>query len=296
MLFWANFGVPMEQERYLNEWLVKKDAYANSCTGRKIMFISGSNTLFGVDANLIEKSLGICTVNYGTHAALRFYNLERGKKHLRAGDIVILPLEYQFYTWNHDEFDSELGSYLLGYDKSEIEKFSVIDKLKFIVQQNTKDLAKFAYQRIRQPAKNEGEYSSQYLNINGDMTNNHVDKKLPDSALQSKIGNTVFDSQPVSVDAENELTSFINYCQKNNITVYAAWPNFLWRNNEFTGNDLEGIRSIEAFYKSQNVEILGNYDDCLYDVDLFYDTSYHLNEKGKRIHTEYLIQLLKEKL
>ncbi|MBQ1417510.1 MAG: hypothetical protein IIY91_09450, partial [Selenomonas sp.] len=82
----------------------------------------------------------------------------------------------------------------------------------------------------------------------------------------------------------------------NGIKVYATWPNYLWKEKEFTGKDLDGIHAIEKFYHEHDVEILGNYTDCLYDAELFYDTIYHLNEEGKRIHTDYLIELLKEKL
>lgn len=286
----------MEQERYLDEWLYKKDTYANSISGEKIMFISGSNTLFGVDTERIEKTLDTPTVNYGVHAGLSYYNLDRAKKHLKTGDIVILPLEYSYYTWHHDIFEKAFSTYLIGYASTEIKKLTISDKLKFIAQQSTKDLVKFTYHRIIPPPRTEGAYSSHYLNTNGDMTNNHMDKKLTDNALQSKISNTVFSEQPLTTDAKEELSSFIAYCHDNDITIYAAWPNYLWRDKEFTDKDLEGVHAIEDFYHSQNIEILGNYTDCLYDADLFYDTTYHLNEEGKRIHTDYLINLLKDKL
>ena len=296
LLFFVNLGVPMEQERYVDEWLAKKDAYASSISGRKIIFISGSNTLFGVDTQQIENTLGIPTINYGVHASLFYYTLKRAKEHLAAGDIVILPLEYPYYTWHHDVFDPELSAYLLGYAPSELANLYLSDKLKFIAQQNTKDLATFAYQQIIPAAKNESAYSSQYLNTNGDMTNNHMENKLSDSALQAKSSKAVFKETPLTADAKAELTDFINYCHTNNITIYATWPNFLWNAKEFNGKDLDGIYNIEKFYHEHNVEILGHYTDCLYDVNLFYNTNYHLNDEGKRIHTDYLINLLKEKL
>ena len=168
--------------------------------------------------------------------------------------------------------------------------------LKFTAQQNTIDLAKFAFHRIVPPIKIESGYSSQYLNTNGDMTNNHIEKSYAPSSLKAKIGKEVFKEPPITVDAKSQLTDFINYCQQSNIIIYAAWPNYLWKEKEFSGKDLDGIHAIESFYRDHNVEILGNYNDCLYDAELFYDTIYHLNEEGKRIHTDYLIQLLKEKL
>ena len=260
------------------------------------MFISGSNTLFGVDTERIEKALKIPTVNYGVHAGLFYYNLDRAKKHLKPGDIIILPLEYSYYTWHHDIFGEEFSAYIIGYDSTAIKKLTIFDMLKFTAQQNTIDLAKFTFHRIVPPIRIESGYSSQYLNTNGDMTNNHIEKSYAPSSLKAKIGKDVFKEPPLTVDAKSQLTDFINYCQQNNIIIYAAWPNYLWKEKEFSGKDLDGIHAIEKFYRDHNVEILGNYTDCLYDAELFYDGTYHLNEEGKRIHTDYLIQLLKEKL
>ncbi len=286
----------MEQERYLHEWLAKKDAYASSITGRKIIFISGSNTLFGVDTQRIEKTLGIPTVNYGTHASLLYYNLKRAQKHLKSGDVAILPLEYPYYEWHHDVFDKELAYYWLGYDYAEIKNLSLFEQIKFIAQLNTKDLAKFALQRLIPPTPTEGEYSSQYLNKNGDMTNNFTEKKRSNKALQNTLDQHAFNELPLTADTITVLGSFIDYCQTNNITVYATWPTYLWRTEEFSGTDLRAIQAIEDFYHAHNVEILGIYTDCLYDVNLFYDTRYHLNDEGKRLHTDYLINLLAPKL
>ena len=78
-LFYFNLGIPNAQEKYLNDWYEKKDAYSSSITGKKIMFISGSNTLFGVDTEKIEKEFGIPTVNYGTNVAMSYYTLHRAK-------------------------------------------------------------------------------------------------------------------------------------------------------------------------------------------------------------------------
>ena len=295
-LFWVNLGVPMEQERYLNEWLVKKDTYAASIKEPKIIFVSGSSTLFGIDTERIEHELTIPTVNFGVNASLFYYTLKRAQKHLQAGDIVILPLEYPYYTWHHDIFDPEPTCYYLGYDADEIRSLSLSGKMKFISQISTKSLLKFTCQRILTSNHIEGGYSSKYLNINGDMTNNHTDKKMSNSVLQSKINHSVFTEPPLTDDARHELATFINYCHDNNITVYAAWPSYLWKEKKFDGADLAGVNEIENFYRTMNVEILGSYTDCLYDIDMFYDTNYHLNEDGKRIHTDYIIDLLRKKM
>lgn len=67
-LFYYNLGKPEPSIEQLNQRFLKKDNYAKSIKERKIMFISGSNTLFGVDTEKLEHALHIPVVNYGIHA------------------------------------------------------------------------------------------------------------------------------------------------------------------------------------------------------------------------------------
>ena len=295
-LFYFNLGIPNAQEKYLNEWFKKKDAYASSITGQKIMFISGSNTLFGVDAEKIGKEFDIPTINYGTHGGLSYYTLHQAKYHLHSGDIVILPLEYAFYTYHNDSFKGEYCLYVLGYDKLYFTNLKFCQKIFLISQINTLDLLKYTIRQYFPKPQKEHPYDGKYLNTNGDMTHYSSKQQKPPQQLDKLIPSTVFKETPLTTDTIAELTDFIEYCKSNNITIYAAWPNYLWRNKYFTGSDLEGIHAIEDFYREHDVDILGNYTDCLYDTNLFYDTTYHLNAEGKRIHTEYLIRLLRDKI
>ena len=293
LLFYVNLGVPNQATHGYNDLFQVKDNYAQSIKNSKIIFASGSNTRYGVDTSKIEHTLKIPVVNYGISAPLKYYILQRAKLHLHSGDIIILPLEYSFYDYQHLPVASEYAHYIIGSDSSQFKALPLSIKLNIISQVTIRELLIATYRHIKPSPFVK---ASDCLNINGDVTNNFVSKKTPANVLFSKLNDSVFKNAPVTADAQEELTSFIDYCHANNITVYAAWPNYLWKEKEFTGKDLDGIHAIEKFYHDHNVEILGNYTDCLYDAELFYDSEYHLNEEGKRIHTDYLINLLKDKL
>lgn len=295
-LFYFNLGSPNAQEKYLNEWFEKKDAYANSIAGKKIMFISGSNTLFGVDTEKIEKEFGIPTVNYGTHGGLSYYTLHRAKKHLHSGDIAILPLEYAFYIYHKDDSEIEFINYILGYDPTFFNNYSLKSKLLFISHSNTKELLKMSTKKFYPESPSNSPYDAKHLNSNGDMTYYSAKQQKTNDQMLTLISDKVFGEPPLTPDSKEELANFINFCHENNITLYVAWPNYLWKKKAFSGDDLEGVRTIEKFYRENHVEILGDYTDCLYGAGLFYDTRYHLNAEGKRIHTEYLINLLRDKV
>ena len=159
-LFYFNLGTPNTQEKYLNEWFEKKDAYAGSINGKKLFFISGSNTLFGVDTEKIEQSLHISTVNYGTHAGVEYYTLHRAKKYIHSGDIVILPLEYSFYIYHNNNIKKEYALYILGYDKAFFSNLTLYQKFIFISQTDTIDLLKLAVRKYFPKAPNDSAYDT----------------------------------------------------------------------------------------------------------------------------------------
>lgn len=297
LLFYINLGIPISSQKHHHGWFQVKNTYASSINEPKLIFISGSNSLFGVDTERIEQEFHIPTVNYGVAASLNLYTLHHVRQFLKKGDTVILPIEYRFYEISHTAFESNYVQYIMGYEPNFFYNMPLNSKISFITQLTPRELLKATYQQLfpQKQIDNDG-YSSKYLNRNGDMTNNHIENMKPINELTKNIPAAVFKTPPLTSDAQQELENFLMYCLENDIKVYAAWPNYLWKAKEFTGKDLDGIHAIEDFYHAHNVEILGNYTDCLYDADLFYDSEYHLNEEGKRIHTDYLINLLKDKL
>ncbi|MDX1293237.1 MAG: hypothetical protein R3265_10520 [Hyphomonas sp.] len=75
-----------------------QDTVLEQSEGARIVLISGSNSLFGVDAQVMTRKLGRPTVNFGTHAdfTIRFH-ADRLRGKLEPGDIVVAPLEYIAY-------------------------------------------------------------------------------------------------------------------------------------------------------------------------------------------------------
>lgn len=74
------------------------DYLAEKSTGPRLFVVSGSNGWVGFDGHLLEKQTGRAVINFAMHAGidLNIY-IDRLEKHLRAGDLVVLPLEHAFY-------------------------------------------------------------------------------------------------------------------------------------------------------------------------------------------------------
>jgi len=70
----------------------KKERYAGSLKGHKIVFGGGSNVIYGIRTSDVENKLKIPTVNLSMSAGLTIgYILKFIKKNVNKGDIVILP-------------------------------------------------------------------------------------------------------------------------------------------------------------------------------------------------------------
>jgi len=293
-LFYVQLGVPTEGTRYLDEWWERKEAYAASIPGKKLLVVSGSNTLFGVDTEQIEEKLQLPTVNFGTHAGLGLkYILERTKNSLQDGDIVLLPLEYTMYI-HIEEYEQAYTTYIASRDDAYFRQKSIVEKIRFIASMDLFSLLHGIKERIYPASHVIGRYDSTYLNKNGDMLNNAVEKKLSREQLHSKITCPTFGKGNYpSEESRRCLLEFLDFCRKRQIKVIAAYPAYLYPAKTFTGQDLEAIQGIDDFWRQQGVPVLEKYTDSLYDIDNFFDTTYHLNAAGKQIRTQQLIDWLK---
>ena len=64
----------------------------------RIILIGGSNVSFGLDAELMQRSLGIPVINDGLHAGLGIVPLRELQEFIRPGDVIIISLEYSMFA------------------------------------------------------------------------------------------------------------------------------------------------------------------------------------------------------
>ena len=96
--FQLQIGSPVKSNWWAKSLLVYKEYFASSINEKKLIVSSGSNAMWGVNSELLSELTGYPTVNLGTHAELDiqflYFQLQR---HLKQGDIVVMPLEYWYY-------------------------------------------------------------------------------------------------------------------------------------------------------------------------------------------------------
>lgn len=278
----------------------KKEAIARSIKGSKIIFISGSNTLFGIRTQDFQRLTGIPSLNLGLHAGLDIdYILYRAKRSINPGDTVILPLEYSFYLFDGDREQTGID-YVLTYDKSFLKNLYFMDKLKYLDSIEPVEILLSLDRKKNIPEPDLGiGYNSRTLNSNGDETYN-FNKKVINSNLKKKY-------KPIPIQSKNkdkeykvtkgllEIIKFKKWCDKNKVTMVITWPSTILFQRYYNQDYRSYFSFLSEYFKINRIKILGSPYDFFYKKELFYDSNYHLNSEGMTIRTKKVIELLKTK-
>lgn len=255
----------------------------------KILVISGSSTLFGIDSNLISKKLNYPVINLGSNLGLGLdYIFYDAKRNIQNNDIVILPLEYGIY---HENRLSEARVVQIWQnDKQYFDKLLFKDKIELLWNIPFYLDAKVMGTYIGIPTRQEERLAYTTMNDNGDSINTFETEEEKICIRQPFQLNVIY----LDKKTKQTLIDFLNYCKEKNVKVFVTYPPYYYKEKYFDGYNLEQINKINNFWKEQDVTILGEYTDFIYtDKNNFYDTEYHLNIKGREKRTEKLIELLK---
>lgn len=283
-------GAPTESSRWIYELHNIKSSAAKSIKTPKLLIVSGSNALFGISSQMITQETGVPTVNTAIHAGLGSdYIFYRARSLAKNGDTVLLPLEYELYISGARSTDL-LIDYVLARDPKYL-----ITHPWFIALTSLQRVKTGISDKLHPPSKLEWGYQSKTINSSGDETNNRAaDMTAEQHQIINKL-RAIKISKQLSYDSPEFkiIRNFIDWCYRHNIKVFATWPNTIWFDTYKKPIYQDFFHKIEGFYKSIGVPVLGKYSDFMYDKSMFYDTHYHLNDRGTRQRTKQLIDLLK---
>ena len=279
---------------WINNSFLAKDTYAKSINTPKIVFTSGSNTLYGINTIDIEKELKIPTVNMAIHAGLKTdYILYRTQSILKNGDVVIIPFEYQNFMWNGEQ-SATRTNYILTHDKKYFNNMNIYEQISMIYSLTFLDLGQSIWQQIKTPIKAEIgiKYTVDTLNINGDETYKNGN--------QARIFNSNYKPFKLIDFKETigllKIKDFSLWCKKNNIKLFITYPNTINHKEYFEEPYLNYFEFLKEYFNENDIKVIGSPHDTMYPLKYFYDTSYHLNTEGSKIRTRELIKIIKSKV
>ncbi len=301
-------GVPTVSSQPLCALLSEKQRIAQTLVAngaqKRLILVSGSSTHFGLSAWKIESSLGVPTVNYGSHAAMPLSVILGGvTQFLRPGDVVLLSPEYERY--NASGLNDVVIDYLFSCGVDALRRLPAKQQIEAIFALSVtragagvanlaglgKLAEKLAYINLPVPL---GERYSKIIQI-GPRGDALINERTSITALhrgrvaQASASPLNFDENSNDVRA---ISSFATWAAANNVKVVATWPNTVNFPAYQTPKAETFFQRIRDFYESLGVNMVGTPEAVLLQPDAFFDHQYHLHRDAVARRTAHLIPLL----
>lgn len=311
--FLYQIGSNVKAEWWLKNVYSYKDFIVSSINDRKIIIAAGSNSLFSLNSSVVEEKTGLKVVNLSGHAGLGLdFIFHKIKDHINEGDIVVLPLEYNYYSddgyslwevnnymaWGWDDYLSHLTLLELLKLISNVPKLRILDGV--IKQDDSNpvlDIDTVVSQVENAQSSNNVQkikYSHLGLNKHGDIL---VDS-LPTNKLlkdySKGIGYYALTRKPSDefIEVFKKIKNMVN-ARKADLIV--TWPVTI-RNTSYDLS-LSKYQEMTTRFKNtmQNHSVHIRCNPALFhmDVDFFFDTKYHTNKSGADIRSINLGTCLK---
>ena len=301
---YSQLGVPTHSSQWIYDITQKQIQLAEQSPGPRLLVVSGSSGLFGINAAEIERETGYPTFNLSTHAALLLdYRLDQLKKIVRPGDTLLFAWEYEHYQ-EHDSYSPEIDyDYVIAHDPDYFRRLPLASKIAMATRLPFKRLQKGWSnlrhpEKVRTPTPPYSPYTPitpgvDCLDDHGDEVFNTPDQQRTNGDFTG-TGVLARGLPPGRNESFDELARFIAWAHERHITVLATFPNVLWIPAYDSPVAAKTIRQIAAFYSSQGVPMIGTAQEALIHSRAdFLDSSYHLTHDAALRRTERLIPELR---
>lgn len=310
-LFYYQLGADLKSESSEIEisYLVKDAKAQRIGPARKIILLSGSNALFGIDSALLEQLTGLPVLNLAVHVSLDIdYLYFKMQQYIGAGDIVVMPLEYNHYS--REGYSGWFVHNMMVWQADFFHSLPLPDKLRFIVNVDPLRLLQGISGRwrnglyqspqgildnLRRLIDNEGVkwrgYSYTSMNLDGDIS---VDEPENVPVKQGYI------PQPSTVSAHflNTYQKISQLAARSQASLILTHP-VTFRNDQYDLNQpghRERADNLTRLLQNNGIHL--QCDPALFHLDSQYafDTFYHTNRQGAHIRTQNLARCIQAAL
>jgi hypothetical protein len=281
-------------------------------TGRKIVFVGGSNLAYGLDSSLIAKQCGTHVVNMGMNGYLGVrFMLEEIKENLRPSDQVVISLEYDSYYKSPEGSGTDLLMIAKARPASlrhmtPRQLSSVAQAVPFGAQQKARRVLRGVVGKARrwarnlvigQPSRSSPEPMSEELragifinsiesyagfNEYGDLTR-HLGVKWPYEREDGiNLTTTQIDRDVIAV-----LRSFSEEMKQRGVTVLIIHGPVI---QSFYDRHRDSIQRLQSLLTEAMPEhVASSPERYVFPEPLFFDTVYHLTAPGRTMRTQQVL-------
>lgn len=256
----------------------------------RIILVGGSNVSFGLDAELMQRALGVPVINDGLHAGLGLAPLRELEEYLRPGDVVIISLEYNMFSYKSImEGDHAFLSDWIEYSPR---------RVRYLSDPWSEASAIYATMLQRKVNREVNRYllggsldemRSIFLGTKYDANGDFVGHLQEASTTPRKIPSVPYFASTFQEDIFTFLEHFNQRAREKGVEVYFEPPASRKRNCKITGEALMA-KFFETFEERSSIPVLTPFDGVCLPDKYFFDTPYHLNAEGRQLRTQRLIE------
>lgn len=284
---------------YVRQLTALKEARVEAIgTQPKLAIVSGSNGLFSLRCAVLEEALKWPCANLALPAGIGLnLILAHAKEWLHPGDVVLLPLEYDFYA--QPARAQRLGSmgnhYMATYDRSLLTQVSAERQVAALFSLSLKDALASGVEMALAAAGVKRRFHIARITPHGDMGGHGEEEAAGYVDLLRDLPPPVWEGlNPEPGGSLDALSRFLDWASARNIRVIALPPT--------TAEDMvqtpDMARALRVYYADHHVRWLALPQGGRYPRTAFYDTLYHLTEpfqlRHSRLVAEEVKGLLKE--
>lgn len=248
----------------------------------KIIVVGGSSAAYGLDSKTLSEAMDMDVVNMGLHAGLGLrFPCETAKKNIQEGDIVLIACEYPAYT---GETMYPLETWFAVENRSEfydcVPRDQIISLLKYYPTYLGEKI-----DSMRNGTNYVKKEARQYFNSYGDYCEERKDK-VDFETYYAVIREDTLDDKIIDY-----LKGFKKYVEKRGAKVLITFPP---HTDHIATTDEEVDAFAKKLERETGIQLISKPQDYFLPEEYFYDSDYHLNDRGVPIRTELLIKDLQE--
>lgn len=278
----------------LDSMITRKYNNLKRINGKKFVILAGSNGRYSHSAKIIGKHLNMEAANLSITASISLdWQLELLKRQLKSGDVVYLPLEPHNYSATEKaSARCTEGIYCLMYNKKEWLKMSYSKKYYTFCNADLFLIFEDILERAMLLAnvKHRDKLQNQF----GDEIGHTIERAKEYSTYinATKENNPYKNTIDTNAYSMKKLSAFLTWASNNNIRVFGGLPTLI-NTIKIPKNY---INELEKFYQIHKQKFIVLDNNSQYENKWIYDTIFHLNIDGQKLHSEKVAQKIKEEL
>lgn len=280
----------------------------------RIIIDSGSNSFWSIIPQIIEEKFRIPTIVVAENGNVPFdMKVNRLKTYVRSGDIILLPLEWIYYS--RKEYTSNFMDSVFGITKSNNLEHNILynytyhyyllhafDRIKFIFKHvNPTHILKSLIQRYNEPSIHQQlsiRTSALLFNYNnnpaGDVKNDA--NRLHDSTLLSVNCQQYLNANPLNdTSVLNEIVHSLSEFKKiHNVKIIITWPAVAGKECYIEDRINKFVSQITEASELNGLIVTGSPYESFFPEIHMLDTYYHVDSKAALLRTNRLVANLEK--